>query len=143
MQKEKLKKGDVTRLAIEDAALELYMEQGYHATSMRQIADRSGLALGGIYNHFGGKEQIFEALIVDRHPVHRSRKVSAWLEKCPDRIRLFFLPGYSPELNPIEQYWKNVKRHLGTKPIFDKVQLLTELKKALRKNIFMPDISDY
>ena len=61
-------RGETTRLAIEDAAVALFMEQGYHATSMRQIADRSGLALGGIYNHFGGKEQIFEALIVDKHP---------------------------------------------------------------------------
>jgi AcrR family transcriptional regulator len=68
MQKEKLKKGDVTRLAIEDAALELYMEHGYHATSMRQIADQAGLALGGIYNHFKSKEEIFEAIIIDKHP---------------------------------------------------------------------------
>ena len=68
MSKEKLKKGEVTRLAVEDAALELFMEQGYHATSMRQIADKSGLALGGIYNHFKSKDEIFEALIVDKHP---------------------------------------------------------------------------
>jgi AcrR family transcriptional regulator len=68
MVKEKLKKGEATRLAIEDAALELYMEQGYHATSMRQIADHAGLALGGIYNHFKSKEEIFEAIIIDKHP---------------------------------------------------------------------------
>lgn len=68
MSKEKLKKGDATRLAIEDAALELYMEQGYHATSMRQIADKAGLALGGIYNHFKSKEEIFEAIILGKHP---------------------------------------------------------------------------
>ncbi|HAV77637.1 MAG TPA: hypothetical protein DCX53_09830 [Anaerolineae bacterium] len=48
MPKEKLKKGKVTRLAIEDAAIELFMEQGYHATSMRQISKRAKLALGGI-----------------------------------------------------------------------------------------------
>ena len=40
MPKEKIKKGEVTRLAIEDAAISLFMEQGYHATSMRQIADK-------------------------------------------------------------------------------------------------------
>jgi AcrR family transcriptional regulator len=68
MSKEKLKKGEATRLTVEDAALELFMEQGYHATSMRQIADKAGLALGGIYNHFKGKDEIFEALIVDKHP---------------------------------------------------------------------------
>ena len=68
MPKEKLKKGDLTRLAIEDAAIELFIEQGYHATSMRQIKDRAGLALGGIYNHFKSKDEIFEAIIVDKHP---------------------------------------------------------------------------
>jgi AcrR family transcriptional regulator len=68
MTKEKLKKGERTRLAIEDAAIELLMEQGYHATSMRQIAERSKLALGGIYNHFKSKDEIFEAIIVDKHP---------------------------------------------------------------------------
>ena len=61
-------KGERTRLAIEDAALELFMEQGYHATSMRQIAERAELALGGIYNHFSSKDEIFEGIIIDKHP---------------------------------------------------------------------------
>jgi len=68
VKKEKPTKGEVTRLAIEDAALELFMEQGYHATSMRQIKDRAGLALGGIYNHFSSKEEIFKGIIIDKHP---------------------------------------------------------------------------
>lgn len=71
MPKEKLKKGETTRLTIEDAAIELFMEQGYHATSMRQIAERAGLALGGIYNHFASKDEIFEAIVVDKHPYKR------------------------------------------------------------------------
>ncbi len=62
------KKGEVTRLAIEDAAIDLFMVQGYHATSMRQIAERAGLALGGIYNHFASKDEIFQAIIIDQHP---------------------------------------------------------------------------
>lgn len=61
-------KGETTRLTIEDAAVELFLKQGYHATSMRQIAERAGLALGGIYNHFSSKEEIFEAIIIDQHP---------------------------------------------------------------------------
>jgi len=62
------KKGEITRVAIEDAAVELFIKHGYHATSMRQIAERAGLALGGIYNHFAGKDELFEAIIVDKHP---------------------------------------------------------------------------
>ena len=67
-EKESPTKGEVTRLAIEDAAIELFMEHGYHATSMRQIAEHADLALGGIYNHFKSKDEIFEAIIVDKHP---------------------------------------------------------------------------
>lgn len=66
--KENIKKGDLTRLAIEEAAFELFMDQGYHATSMRQIAEKARLALGGIYNHFSNKEEIFEAILMDKHP---------------------------------------------------------------------------
>ena len=68
MEKEKTKKGEVTRLAIEDAAISLFLEQGYHATSVRQIADKAGLALGGIYNHFSSKDEIFQGIIIDKHP---------------------------------------------------------------------------
>lgn len=53
-------------------------------------------------------------LIVDGHPVHRSRAVKAWLKDSNterDRIRLFFLPPYSPELNPDELVWNHVKNH--------------------------------
>ena len=67
-EKENLKKGEATRLAVEEAAIRLFLEQGYHATSMRQIADHAGLALGGIYNHFASKDEIFEAIIIDQHP---------------------------------------------------------------------------
>jgi TetR/AcrR family transcriptional regulator, mexJK operon transcriptional repressor len=63
-----LSKGERTHQAVMEAAYDLFLEQGYAATSMRQIADRAGLALGGIYNHFSGKEAIFSELILDRHP---------------------------------------------------------------------------
>jgi AcrR family transcriptional regulator len=61
-------KGERTRQGIMEAAYELFLTQGYAATSMRQIAERAGLALGGIYNHFASKEAIFCELILDRHP---------------------------------------------------------------------------
>jgi transposase len=38
-------------------------------------------------------------LIVDGHPVHRAKLVSAWVGRHADRIELHFLPGYSPELS--------------------------------------------
>lgn len=41
-------------------------------------------------------------LVLDGHPVHRSRKVAAWVAENAARLRLFFLPPYCPELNPTE-----------------------------------------
>ena len=61
-------KGDRTRAALIEAAYELFNSKGYHGTSMRNIADAAGLALGGIYNHFSGKEDIFVAMLLERHP---------------------------------------------------------------------------
>jgi AcrR family transcriptional regulator len=68
MPEESLTKGERTHQAIIEAAYTLFLEQGYAATSMRQIAEGAGLALGGIYNHFASKEAIFSELIIDRHP---------------------------------------------------------------------------
>lgn len=69
-QDEDLSKGERTRLAIMQAAVELFTRQGYHGTSMRQIADRAGIALGGIYNHFASKEDIFQQISLEVHPIH-------------------------------------------------------------------------
>lgn len=41
-------------------------------------------------------------LILDNLRVHHSRYVKRWMEKYQERIELFFLPSYSPELNPVE-----------------------------------------
>jgi len=61
-------KGENTRALVLQAAHDLFITQGYHGTSMRQIAKQAGLALGGIYNHFSAKEDLFEAVFVENHP---------------------------------------------------------------------------
>jgi transposase len=48
-------------------------------------------------------------LVVDGHPVHRARLVSAWVGRHADRIELHFLPGYGPGLNPVELLNHDVK----------------------------------
>ncbi|HQX01642.1 MAG TPA: helix-turn-helix domain-containing protein [Anaerolineales bacterium] len=60
--------GCVTRSLLLDAAHLLFVNQGYAATSMRQIAENAGLALGGIYNYFASKEAVFHAILIERHP---------------------------------------------------------------------------
>jgi AcrR family transcriptional regulator len=111
MRKEKLRKGEATRLAVEDAAIELFMEQGYHATSMRQIADKVGLALGGIYNHFKSKEEIFEAVIIDKHPYKKILPIVL-----------------ETDTNNLEEFLTNtmhvVIRELGSEPYYMKLLLI-------------------
>jgi AcrR family transcriptional regulator len=70
MTADTLSKRERTRLSILDAAYNFFITQGFHGTSMRQIAQAAGFALGSTYNHFGSKEDIFVAILLERHPYH-------------------------------------------------------------------------
>ncbi len=48
---------------IEEAAKQLFIKQGFHATSMRDIAGRTGTSLGNLYNYYRTKEEILESII--------------------------------------------------------------------------------
>jgi AcrR family transcriptional regulator len=63
-------KGEATHARIVEAAYRLFIEQGFHATSMRQVAQQAGVTVGGIYAHFASKEAIWEAVLMARHPYH-------------------------------------------------------------------------
>jgi len=87
MADDALSKGQRARQAILVAANDLFLAQGFHGTSMRQIAERSGMALGSIYNHFSGKEDIFNRLFLEKHPYHQ---VLSSLQQTPgDTIEEF------------------------------------------------------
>jgi transposase len=48
-------------------------------------------------------------LIVDGHPAHRSKRARSYVDSLRGKLKLFFLPPYSPELNPDEFVWNDVK----------------------------------
>lgn len=54
-------------------------------------------------------------LIADSHPVHLGKRIASWLSVHRDEITLFFLPGYSPELNPVEYFNQDVKTNVNGK----------------------------
>jgi len=57
-------------------------------------------------------------LILDNLRVHHGKLAAAWLEKNKDRIEVFFIPPYSPEINP-DEYLNHVLKknvHKGTRP---------------------------
>lgn len=66
--------------------------------------------------------------IVDRHPVHRSAVVQQWLALHKQQIELFYLPSYSPQLNPAEYLNCDVKQGVHSKP---PTRTLTQLKHRL------------
>src|SRR5437867_2542722 len=72
-------------------------------------------------------------LILDGHPVHRSRVAKAWLARNERRLRAFFLPGYSPELNPDELLNQDVKTNaVGRKPPIDADDLMSNVRGYMR-----------
>jgi transposase len=80
-------------------------------------------------------------LVVDGHPAHRAKKVTAFVESTQGRLRLFFLPGYSPQLNPDEWVWKNVKAdRVGRAGITGPDQFKALAVGALRRLQAMPRI---
>lgn len=52
-----------TKQKILDAALDLFSEHGYEATSVSQIADEVGIRKASVYSHFASKQDILESLI--------------------------------------------------------------------------------
>jgi AcrR family transcriptional regulator len=111
MADETITKGERTRTEIISAAYRLFMARGYHGTSMRQVAREAGIALGGIYNHFSSKDDLFEAVLLSHHPYSQvlpamkaakgdniadfvrdaAHRMVAGLEGRPDFLNLMFI----------------------------------------------------
>jgi transposase len=80
-------------------------------------------------------------LILDGHPVHRAKLVSEWVAQRPTRIELHFLPGYSPELNPVESLNHDVKANAaGRRRARSVVELTGELRAYVRRRQRQPGV---
>jgi len=80
-------------------------------------------------------------LVVDGHPVHRSGAVRSWVAKRPEQIELFFLPGYSPNLNPDELLNNDVKSNaLGRRRPSSQQELISDVRSYLRSTQRQPHI---
>jgi len=76
------------------------------------------------------KDKVF--LIVDGHPVHHAKEVSKWLSENPESIKVFFLPGYSPDLNPDELLNQDVKTNaVGRKRAHNIAEMISTLRSFL------------
>lgn len=84
------------------------------------------------------KRMIF--LIVDGHPTHKAKVVRKFVARESKRLRLYFLPPYSPELNPGEYVWNDLKNNgIGRKVITGPAQMKREVIAHLRSLQKSPD----
>ena len=76
------------------------------------------------------KKRVF--LIVDGHPSHKAKVVKDYVNSTKGRIELYFLPPYSPDLNPDEFVWQHIKTHgLAKKPLRKNESLRTRVDQDL------------
>jgi len=110
---------------------------------MRFMIEKKGLN-ADVVCHFlhrlmvGSTRPVF--LIWDGHPIHKSGKVAETVRSYEGRLRVYLLPGYSPELNPGEGVWREVKAHrLGRAGVFTFMDMKSKALGALRHLARRPD----
>jgi transposase len=86
----------------------------------------------------GADKPVF--VIVDGHPIHKAKLVRAYVESLGGQLKLFYLPPYSPQLNPDEQVWAHVKRHVSKRLVQDKDEMKRLALGALRRIQRLPSL---
>ena len=80
-------------------------------------------------------------IIIDGHPVHRGKRIKAFAEENKKSIRIFFLPSYSPELNPDERLNQDVKTNAARRKRADnQKQMAKNLRSYLHSRQKSPEI---
>jgi transposase len=79
-------------------------------------------------------------VVMDNLSVHKTAAVRAAIEETGATIR--FLPAYSPELNPIELWWGDIKRHLRTLAIDTQRELASAIR-TLRASLPLDKIAGW
>ena len=78
------------------------------------------------------REKIY--FVTDGHPAHKTKKLNEWLLDNKNRIEVFFLPPYSPELNPQEYVNQDVKTNvIGKKRPINKAQMRNNVEEFMYK----------
>jgi transposase len=77
---------------------------------------------------------------MDNYSVHKTLKVKAWIERHKDKLEVYYLPTYSPELNPDELLNQDIKTNVVGKlragtPVELAKNVKTHLKKMSAKKV--------
>jgi len=100
------------------------------ATGERFLLEREALDSDGFQDFLDGFAERFSeslnVLVLDNGQFHKAKKLT-----IPENVRLVFLPPYSPELNPVERLWQDVKDHVA----FHLHENLSTLKQKVRSKL--------
>lgn len=77
-------------------------------------------------------------LVLDNASFHKSAVAMAAVSLFEDRLQLFWLPAYSPQLNPIERYWRHLKQQACGNHLFTSLQ---ELHDSLRTQLALQTLN--
>jgi len=117
-----------SRQQIVSSAHRLFLEQGFHGTTMRQIAKAAGVALGSLYNHFADKDDLFRAVFEAYNPYPlllialensqgqtaqelartAARRLVTQLNARPDLIKLVFIDVVEFQGKHLQAAWPQV-----------------------------------
>ncbi|PJZ68706.1 TetR family transcriptional regulator [Leptospira perolatii] len=117
-----------TRELILKTSLKLFSEQGYHGTTMRQIAQRAGLSLGLAYRYFDSKELILEG-IIQAHDKILKRYLPENLSSPGNRKELIEYVG--------EQIVRLVKENEEYLRLYWNLMLQPKIHRLKRRNIHL------
>lgn len=136
-------RGDTPVISTTGARFSMQMISAITARGKMKFMTHSGKVNAKIFCEFLKRlmhnvtNKIF--LIVDGHPVHRSTSVKKFVQSTNGRLRLFYLPPYSPELNPDELVWNNVKSKVGRSSIKGPDDLEIKVRGCLRSLQHTPE----
>jgi len=117
-----------SRQQIVSSAHRLFLEQGFHGTTMRQISKEAGVALGSLYNHFIDKDDLFRAVFEAYNPYPllllalensqgqtaqdlastAARRLVTQLNARPDLIKLVFIDVVEFQGRHLQTAWPQV-----------------------------------
>jgi len=132
--------------------LSIVTPQGELRYSIKDHAINSDCFIGFLSQILEGRTKPL-ILLLDRASFHHSKKVRQYVRAHRTQLRIFFLPRYSPELNPDEQVWNQIKNNNLRRQYLDgKATLKKKLRSALKslqmniekvKSFFLLDNTKY
>ncbi len=159
MPRSSREKSNETRANIIEAAYRLFVENGYNATALRDISQRAGVTVGAVYNHFDTKEDIWLAVLYEKHPYHdilpliysvegeslsdvvrsAARLLVRELLNRPDLFNLMFIEIVEFKAVHVSDLYNAILPHLGPlqKMLIGKQGRLRDISSAILLRSFM------